>query len=231
MSGADVFDQNDDRFDDLIDLLRDGPIDLTDEAPSASVWDGIASELGLGGEGESSGIGRRDATPSVGGSVPTDAPAPTNVVSLAERRARWGKPVALVSLAAAVALLVGVPVGLALFGGSDTETVAIAELELLDGQTGTPVSAEILSVDGDLVIEVDAPTSVGDDEFLELWLLSVDGGDVADLESLGRLDGSDRYDVPDDIDLEQFSVVDISIELDDGDDDHSGNSVVRGELA
>ena len=49
--------------------------------------------------------------------------------------------------------------------------------------------------------------------------------------SLGVFDGPGTYEVPADIDPELFPVVDISIELDDGDPTHSGDSVVRGELA
>jgi hypothetical protein len=112
----------------------------------------------------------------------------------------------------------------------DGELIAAADLELLEGQTGKPVVADLVSIDGDLVMDVDVPTDVADGEFLELWLLEVGDDGVAALESLGRVDGSGRYDVPDDVDLDRFTVVDISVELDDGNDDHSGNSVVRGEL-
>lgn len=45
------------------------------------------------------------------------------------------------------------------------------------------------------------------------------------------LDGTDgRFTVPADIDLAEYSLVDISEEPDDGDPQHSGDSIVRGPL-
>lgn len=224
MSREEFYDEE--GFEDVISLLREGPIDLTDEQPSPSLWAGIADELGLSG---SSGEGAVPPANFPLGQPQTDTGS--NVVSLDDRRARWGRPAAVITLAAAVVLLLAVPVGLSLRSSSDSEIVAAAELDLLEGQSGEAVSAEILSVDGDLVLDVDAPTTVAEGEFLEVWLLEVSDAGVESLESLGRVDGSGRYDVPDDVDLARFTVVDISIEPDDGNPDHSGVSVVRGELA
>jgi len=242
MSGADEFDGTADNgeFDDLIGLLREGPIDLTDEKPSASLWAGISSELGL-----ASGDANLQPEPAVPAAVPrkletsaatfgieeVEANEDTNVVSLASRRPNWGRSTAILTLAAAVVLLLAVPVALSMRSGDDVVLIAAADLELLEGQSGTAVVADLVSVNGDLQMNVDVPADVADGEFLELWLLELtdDGGVVT--ESLGRVDGSGRYDVPDDVDLDRFTVVDISVELDDGNDDHSGNSVVRGELA
>lgn len=236
MSGADAFDgtADNEEFSDLIGLLREGPIDLTDESPSSAVWAGISSELGF----ESASVAQETLVQD-GFALSTenadtsesDTFESDNVVSLADRRPMWGKPTAILTLAAAVVLLLAVPVVLALNSGDDTELIAAADLELLEGQTGNAVVADLISVDGDLVMDVDVPTDVADGEFLELWLLEVGDDGVAALESLGRVDGSGRYDVPDDVDLDRFTVVDISVELDDGNADHSGNSVVRGELA
>lgn len=236
MNGADPFEGMADNgeFDDLIGLLREGPIDLTDEQPSASVWAGISSELGLaGGKSLSSTTNTTlSAAPSLAhaSTFAVEEAPETNVVSLSSRRPSWGRPAAILTLAAAVVLLLAVPVTLSLRTGEGVELVAAAELELLEGQTGTAVVADLLSVDGDLVMDVDVPTDVGDDEFLELWLLEVTGDGEVIPASLGRIDGSGRYDVPDDVDLERFTLVDISVEIDDGDASHSGNSVVRGEL-
>ncbi len=237
MNGADPFEGMADNgeFDDLIGLLREGPIDLTDEQPSASVWAGISSELGLAdGKSLSSTTNTTLSpapSPAHASTFAVEEAPETNVVSLASRRPSWGRPAAILTLAAAVVLLLAVPVTLSLRTGEEVELVAAADLELLEGQTGTAVVADLLSVDGDLVMDVDVPTDVGDDEFLELWLLEVTGDGEVVPASLGRIDGSGRYDVPDDVDLERFTLVDISVELDDGDASHSGNSVVRGELA
>ena len=49
--------------------------------------------------------------------------------------------------------------------------------------------------------------------------------------SLGLLEGaSGRFVVPDGIDLDEFTLVDVSAEPVDGDPAHSGDSIVRGEL-
>ncbi len=239
--GADAFDdgfngkaanpEDADSFAEVIDLLREGPLELTDEQPTAGLWDAIAGELGLSGSSVDSVESTESSDDVRSGGLFDVEPGAGNVVSMADRRPRWGRPAALLTLAAAVVLLLAVPVGLALRSGESADLVATAQLELLDGQTGQSVPATLLSVDGDLVLEVDAPTTVPAGEFLELWLLEVGDDGVEGLESLGRVDGSGRYDVPDDMDLERFSVVDISVELDDGNPDHSGISVVRGELA
>jgi len=89
----------------------------------------------------------------------------------------------------------------------------------------------VVSIDGALAIDVDAPLEAQGDDFLELWLLEVDEDGVTDLVSLGRVDGSGRYAIPEGVDLDTFSVVDISVEPNDGNPEHSGASVVRGELA
>ena len=62
----------------------------------------------------------------------------------------------------------------------------------------------------------------------EVWLLTeaVDG-----LISLGLLNGTEgEFIVPDSVDLERFSIVDVSQEPLDGDPTHSGDSIVRGPL-
>ena len=70
-----------------------------------------------------------------------------------------------------------------------------------------------------------APTGEG---FREVWLLKPD---VSGLVSLGTLDGtSGRFDLPDGLDLSQYSVVDVSEEQFDGNPSHSGDSIVRGPL-
>jgi hypothetical protein len=228
-----------DGFERVIDLLAEGPVG-SDEliAPPMSVWAGIADELSLttafSGDPASAGD---PATPLRSDGV-SDNHRPVGgapvVVSLADERARrrpWGKPAALATLAACVALLVAVPVGLALRSGDDTVEIASATLDSLDGGATVSEAALLRSGDG-YAVELSTDRSAEGDQFLELWLLDInDDGELADLVSLGRVDGSGAYEVPEGIDLDRFDVVDVSIELDDGNDDHSGNSVLRGEFA
>ena len=78
-----------------------------------------------------------------------------------------------------------------------------------------------------LVVDLDQSES-SEDGFREVWLLKPD---VSGLVSLGTLAGSSgRFDLPAGLDLDQFSVVDVSEEQFDGDPAHSGDSIVRGPL-
>ena len=73
-----------------------------------------------------------------------------------------------------------------------------------------------------------------EDADLELWLISLDAdGAPADVVSLGVVDAGQpgRHSLPAGLDPEVHFVVDISIEPRDGDELHSGRSILRGALA
>jgi hypothetical protein len=61
----------------------------------------------------------------------------------------------------------------------------------------------------------------------EVWLLTEDAGA---LQSLGLTTGRDRFVVPADVDLDRYSIVDVSREPLDGNAAHSGDSLARGPL-
>ena len=149
------------------------------------------------------------------------------VVPLDSRRPRAGRWIAA---AAAVGLVVGGGATWWIANQPDAVTViATAALEPLPGwdASGSAV-VETLS-DGSRVLVVDLEQSESsEDGFREVWLLKPD---VSGLVSLGTLAGSSgRFDLPAGLDLDQFSVVDVSEELFDGDPAHSGDSIVRGPL-
>ncbi len=50
------------------------------------------------------------------------------------------------------------------------------------------------------------------------------------VQSLGALEGDERFVVPDGLAIDEFPLVDVSIEPIDGDPAHSSKSVLRGEL-
>ncbi len=238
-------------FGEVMGLLREGPVEAPDERPSEAVWDAIAGELDL--------TGRIDRTPApvlppeqldavVGGPSSTDDAVsaddrlpssdrlPSDDMSPVEERGAvvrdigaarsWGRRTAILTAVAAALLLVAIPVGLALTGGFDPDLQA--ELAALEGFDGSG-EAEI---DGrDLRVRFDG-SEAPDGSFYELWLLDFEGEELVDLESLGEVevaeDGS--FVLPDDIDLDRFDVVDVSIEPDDGDPTHSGASILRGGL-
>jgi hypothetical protein len=177
------------------------------QAPPASVWDGVAAELGLS-------------------KATTEAPKGPGQQS---RRRRAG-------LLAAAACVLGIVIGAAgaLLVSDAREAddrgkvVATANLAALPGHKGIGVAR----VEGSgarrvLVLDVSG-LSTGDGVY-EVWLLDKD---AKRLVSLGVLEGSEaRFPLPAAVDVRQFPVVDVSIEPVDGDPAHSGNSVVRGRLA
>ena len=67
--------------------------------------------------------------------------------------------------------------------------------------------------------------------FYEVWLLDLDLG-RGRMVPLGALDdtGHGRLTVPEGVRLRDYPEVDVSLEPDDGDPAHSGDSVLRGQL-
>lgn len=210
----------------------DGPL----VAPAPAVWERVAAELGL------------DPAPVLVDEAPavtavatggTEAPVPraaadvagpgradpAPVVQLRPRRT-W----AWVAGAAAAGLVVG---GAGAWWTATREpaatVVARASLEALPGWDAQGSAALETTADGARVLVVDVDEAgPGGDGYREVWLLRPD---VSGLVSLGPLTGSSgRFVLPDDLDVDEFPVVDVSAEPLDGDPAHSGDSVVRGTL-
>lgn len=174
-------------------------------APTTRVWSRIADELRLG-----------DAAASV---VP--------VASLVGRRRR--RRTAFLASAAAVALLAG--------GGllswqvsrpAAPEVLAIATLDAYPGWTGAIGAATLeREADGARVVNISIDAAAGTG-FREVWLVT---SDATELVSLGVVRGGrGSFTVPDGIDLSRYDLVDISEEPYDGNPQHSGDSIVRGQL-
>ncbi|WP_308798156.1 anti-sigma factor [Agromyces silvae] len=226
-----------------IDLAR-GEVDQPLEVPPPHVWTTIHRELGLTAElaqdplGAPGGVQARIAEPGspAGGPEAVDDPAAgaaaAGRATSAEARARrrWW-PVALAAASAGV--LVGLALGIALAGfgtgGQGSQTVvASATLAAFPGwsTSGTAVVEE--DDDGARSIVVDLDEEVPASEVREVWLIR---SDASGLVSLGLLEGlTGRFAVPAGIDLDEFTLVDVSAEPVDGDPSHSGDSIVRGEL-
>ncbi|MFC7431585.1 MULTISPECIES: anti-sigma factor domain-containing protein [unclassified Agrococcus] len=139
---------------------------------------------------------------------------------------------ALVAACLVTALVIagGVALGTWIAQRPPAETVlaSIALDPLADGLDGA--SARIVERDGHRVLEIDTgglPSADGG--YLDVWLIDAD---VEGMVNVGILDGvTGEYVLPDDLDLERFPIVDVSIEPLDGDPTHSGESVWRGSLA
>ena len=155
----------------------------------------------------------------------------TDIAAARPRSSRGRRGLALL-VAAAVALVLGVGLGLGLdrLLGPRQTTLWTAQLQALPqfaGSTGEALVQEDANGNRTLVIELDSPEPV--DGSREVWLID---SDVTKMRSLGYLVGdSGRFNIPADLDPQQFPVVDVSKEPPaDADVRHSGTSIVRGTL-
>ena len=207
-----------DEFREVADMLRAGLPELPTERPDERLWASITSELGL-----TAGV---VAPPVEDREVPArERSAPVDLAT--RRRPPWRRPAVVLAAVAAV-LLVGVPLALGtMVDRSDpARRVELSALGGFDGDGEAEVDGRAVTVD---LRGAESP----DGSFYELWLLDVDsGGEVRDLRSLGRIDvGADgSFTIPDEVDLTRFDTFDVSVEPDDGDPSHSGQSILRGEL-
>ena len=156
---------------------------------------------------------------------PIDHPV---VVSMNKRR--LGRASGWLAAAAVVALVAGVATMFAVRSPSSTEqVVATAELRQLEPLGATTASAQLVTESGRTHLVIDAtdmPPAPAGSEY-ELWL--IDRG-VTDPRSLGTVTGSSDVVVPMAIDPTKYPIVDISIEPQDGNRQHSGHSIMRGDL-
>ena len=226
-------------FGEVMGLLRAGLGEAPSERPSEDVWRAIAagagSDLSARAAGQAGPPLAEAADPSDQPTTDDGAPATApsaeaggsaEVVSLASRRS-VGRRLAVLTAVAAAILLVGIPLALALGddddGGPSPLRAELASLGGFGGAGSAQLEGRTLAVD---LEGLDAPAG----SFYELWLLDLDGDDLQDLRSLGRVGGDGTFTVPEDVDLDRFTTVDVSIEPDDGNPDHSGDSVLRGDL-
>ena len=198
--------------------------------PPDDVWAGIAAALP-----------ELDDAPSPNVTPLTEV-ASSNVTSLSERRRRLvNTPRALLLAAAAVVLIVAGVAVIATTRGDDATVVATADLRFDPGvfdPLGADASAEVSLVEDGSRFEItldkaSLPDAAVDDADLEIWLIKPDAeGNVADLVSLGVVSSPDQtFAVPDGYDPSTYDVVDISVEPHDGNHDHSGRSILRGQLS
>ena len=186
-------------------------------APPAVVWQRIADELGLAAATDPG------ATPDQDRAV-----ARPDEVVVPLRRTPWRRPLvagaALLTAAAAVtAVLVGVSgPGTAPAGEVRAPLVALGET----GASGEVVLADSARQRSLVVDTAGLPPADG---FYEVWLLDLERDRMV---ALGVLDdsGRGRLTVPEGVRVGDYPEVDVSLEPDDGDPAHSGDSVLRGEL-
>ena len=177
--------------------------ELTDlPPPPPAVWQRIADELGL------------------------HEPAPAS----RPRRTPWRRPLLVggAALLAAAAVAVGLLV-LPLGGGPSPATSARPSAPLTALGQAAATGRVVLADGAERSLVVDTSGLPEADGFYEVWLLDLDQGRMV---ALGALDdaGHGRLTVPDGVRLGDYPEVDVSLEPDDGDPAHSGDSVLRGRL-
>ncbi len=235
----------DNRIDDMLDGDDDlaeiaaaiHALDVDDReliAPPDDVWDGIATALA-----DEPSTDERTVTHV------TSTPAVSSISERRQRLERQTRPRSVsrsMLMAAAAAIVVVAAVGTYVVnrtGGAGT--IATAELAYdpaaYDALGENAVASVRLIGDGGAFrIEFDEaalPASELAEEDLELWLLQIDdAGELVDLVSLGIVDDIDGgYTVPEGYSTDDYSVVDISVEPRDGVEQHSGRTILRGELS
>ena len=201
--------------------LRDLP------PPPDQVWEGIAAEVAQMAQ---AGGARSTTTAPDRVVVPLSSGVRrTTVANRDTRRPRWLPPV-LAAVAAAVLAVVGTVSVIRLTDrpAEPTVTARAALAPLPAAPANAAGSAKVLS-DDELRLQIkDLPLTQG---FYEVWL--IDPSNLKRMISVGML-GSSTSDVvlpiSPTIDLNQYSLVDISAEARDGDSAHSGKSLLRGTL-
>ncbi len=222
--------------------------DLRLETPPIDLWARIEAEAGALTSGRAIDesttspllreAGDTSPRPSrIGAARGLDASRTPDPVPPMQPRSRTGLYGISAALAAAAALALVLATGAALIVRTVNADVTVAQAAIANDGLPVPVAGA-----GTAVLK-----QRGDDQFLELDLPELDGGDpnsiyevwmidtdVVGMISLGNLtttEGETRIDLPDSIDYSAFPVIDISVEPLDGDPTHSGQSVLRGVLA
>lgn len=131
--------------------------------------------------------------------------------------------------ASIVIVLVAVGTWTLLRPAAEPVQLATATLEAFPSHPGAVGEAIVLeTADGTRELTVTLDASESENGFREVWLITAD---ASALVSLGVLEGNETtLPVPEGLDLHEYVLVDVSQEPDDGNPDHSGDSIVRGDL-
>ena len=196
------------------------------ESPPQHVWTSIAAELGLpsdAGIADPADQGTAVAEPPASVAPPAAEPHPRGAAPRRGIRTVW-------VLAASLILIAGVGLGTwAIATRLAPASIAEASLDAFPSHPGAVGTADVEEArDGERTLVVTLDSATLPDTYREVWLIRNDAGALI---SLGVLSG-DRgtFPIPDGVDLDQYSLVDISAEPIDGDPAHSGDSIVRGKL-
>ncbi|SOD72308.1 anti-sigma-K factor rskA [Jatrophihabitans sp. GAS493] len=209
------------------------PLGTPDVRPPASVWAGIAAELGLDlNPAQSAAVpveSAAEAVPVATPDSPTPIPRSAHRVPL-KRSHRW-----LLASVAAVALI-GAACGGYLLGHSRTPTKAVAVCatneaalaQMPDAPAGASGQAAVACSTSGPSLRVTTSKLPLREGFYEVWLYAPTSGKMVAVGTLGT-NGSGAFTLPAGVDLREFHVVDVSAQLYNGNPAHA-QSVLRGPL-
>ncbi|MGM0818680.1 MAG: anti-sigma factor [Actinomycetota bacterium] len=198
------------------------------------LWAGIAAEADLADADDGDhadtdtdhDAGRPATPPPEATPEALSASAGAEVIPLRRRprRAALGVIAASVVALALVGAISLLPVDTA---EESAARVASTELDALD-ERAEPARAVLAERDGRLELAFDELSLPDADGYYEVWLIDAD---VEGMVSLGPVADGEAVALPDGLDPADFPIVDVSLEPYDGDPTHSGDSLLRGELA
>lgn len=164
-----------------------------------------------------------------------DGPAPRDV----DITRRW---LIRTSVAVVVSLGLFALATYLLLGSDDDDSEIIGAARLTwDADTDDPLgegkaaSVEVIRDDDRhrvFVFDLEVLRTPADEEFIETWLVTVDGEEEAGRLSVGRIDEirTRLFEVPAGVDPLDFTRVEFSLERDDGDPAPSGRTLLAGDI-
>ena len=196
----------------------------TSVPPPPHVWEAIAAATGVSSTPAASAEPPA-AEPSVA-EAPVSEPRPdAEVLPFRVRR----RPLLLVAASVVIGAVVGAgAVAVLNSGDDDAEAVETVALDPLAGNEASGQAEVVVRKDGSRALEVQLTAPALDDGYYEVWLIEPS---ITDMVPLGiARPGTQTFELPADLDLGEFPLVDVSQEPLDGDPLHSGVSVARGQL-
>lgn len=204
------------------------------ERPPADVWQRVRDDLDLGLEQDEGVIGAPHHTEL--GEPASEAAEPrqdsgSRATSDQRPSSRFRRR--SLALAASVAAVLGIGAGvggtLLLTSHDDKPAVeAVIRLEPLQGKTGDG-SADLVRSGAGNELKVAAAGLDATSGFYEVWLINTDGKRMVSLGVLNPRAGG-TFQIPAELTTQGYRIVDISLEPDDGNPEHSHDSIIRGTL-
>ncbi|MFD3400118.1 anti-sigma factor domain-containing protein [Kribbella sp. NPDC058693] len=196
------------------------------ELPPDDVWLRVSAEVDL--ESRPTATAPQPAVPADQASSNHRADGPGAITRLRQKPAkrRWR--------GFAVAASVGVAAGVigTLLVTSDDNTPppaeAVIQLQPLAGKSGDG-SADLIRDNAGNQLKVAASGLANTPGFYEVWLINLDGKRMVSLGVLNPQTGG-TFQIPPDVTAQGYRIVDVSLEPDDGNPEHSHNSIIRGTL-